>query len=165
MWPRSGHNLKIVFLQSLSFPKINRIITAVDSQPMFDGGVLINVLGRLQVSAYRFLCPKLICSHDLVDWRRFTSRVRPNVRTETVWGEFFRTAWHFPSSSTWYYLARWQYVFKFCGNAPPLPGILSFCLPWKIHFVLTNQTYQQEMESMTGFLFQDQWTFSVHFFF
>ncbi|XP_018578410.1 probable nuclear transport factor 2 isoform X1 [Anoplophora glabripennis] len=35
-------------LNSLSFQKINRIITAVDSQPMFDGGVLINVLGRLQ---------------------------------------------------------------------------------------------------------------------
>ncbi|XP_063703341.1 probable nuclear transport factor 2 [Culicoides brevitarsis] len=35
-------------LQSLTFQKINRIITAVDSQPMFDGGVLINVLGRLQ---------------------------------------------------------------------------------------------------------------------
>uniref|UniRef100_A0A8D8VVN4 NTF2-related export protein n=1 Tax=Cacopsylla melanoneura TaxID=428564 RepID=A0A8D8VVN4_9HEMI len=33
---------------SLSFQRINRIITAVDSQPMFDGGVLINVLGRLQ---------------------------------------------------------------------------------------------------------------------
>lgn len=26
------------------------MITAVDSQPMFDGGVLINVLGRLQVN-------------------------------------------------------------------------------------------------------------------
>lgn len=37
-------------LQSLSFQKINRILTTVDSQPMFDGGVLINVLGRLQVS-------------------------------------------------------------------------------------------------------------------
>ncbi|XP_017772667.1 PREDICTED: probable nuclear transport factor 2 isoform X2 [Nicrophorus vespilloides] len=35
-------------LTSLSFQKINRVITAVDSQPMFDGGVLINVLGRLQ---------------------------------------------------------------------------------------------------------------------
>ncbi|KAF2901310.1 hypothetical protein ILUMI_04888 [Ignelater luminosus] len=35
-------------LSSLTFQKINRIITAVDSQPMFDGGVLINVLGRLQ---------------------------------------------------------------------------------------------------------------------
>ncbi|XP_050310135.1 probable nuclear transport factor 2 isoform X1 [Anthonomus grandis grandis] len=35
-------------LNALSFQKINRIITAVDSQPMFDGGVLINVLGRLQ---------------------------------------------------------------------------------------------------------------------
>jgi hypothetical protein len=35
--------------QSLSFQKINRVITAVDSQPMFDGGILINVLGRLQV--------------------------------------------------------------------------------------------------------------------
>lgn len=38
-------------LQSLTFQKINRIITAVDSQPMFDGGVLINVLGRLQVNS------------------------------------------------------------------------------------------------------------------
>ncbi|KAL7303915.1 probable nuclear transport factor 2 isoform X2 [Trichogramma pretiosum] len=35
-------------LNSLTFQKINRIITAIDSQPMFDGGVLINVLGRLQ---------------------------------------------------------------------------------------------------------------------
>lgn len=34
----------------MSFQKINRILTTVDSQPMFDGGVLINVLGRLQVS-------------------------------------------------------------------------------------------------------------------
>ncbi|XP_050331046.1 probable nuclear transport factor 2 isoform X2 [Bactrocera neohumeralis] len=35
-------------LSSLSFQKISRVITAVDSQPMFDGGVLINVLGRLK---------------------------------------------------------------------------------------------------------------------
>ncbi|XP_062538248.1 probable nuclear transport factor 2 isoform X2 [Armigeres subalbatus] len=35
-------------LQGLTFQKINRILTAVDSQPMFDGGVLISVLGRLQ---------------------------------------------------------------------------------------------------------------------
>uniref|UniRef100_A0A1A9ZBC3 NTF2-related export protein n=1 Tax=Glossina pallidipes TaxID=7398 RepID=A0A1A9ZBC3_GLOPL len=35
-------------LSSLTFQKITRVITAVDSQPMFDGGVLINVLGRLQ---------------------------------------------------------------------------------------------------------------------
>ncbi|XP_070507179.1 probable nuclear transport factor 2 [Chironomus tepperi] len=35
-------------LQSLTFQKIERIITAIDSQPMFDGGVLINVLGRLK---------------------------------------------------------------------------------------------------------------------
>ncbi|XP_055912879.1 probable nuclear transport factor 2 isoform X2 [Eupeodes corollae] len=35
-------------LSSLTFQKIKRVITAVDSQPMFDGGVLINVLGRLQ---------------------------------------------------------------------------------------------------------------------
>ncbi|XP_026495342.1 probable nuclear transport factor 2 isoform X2 [Vanessa tameamea] len=35
-------------LNSLAFQKIGRLITSVDSQPMFDGGVLINVLGRLQ---------------------------------------------------------------------------------------------------------------------
>ncbi|KAH8310394.1 hypothetical protein KR044_001068 [Drosophila immigrans] len=33
---------------SLGFERIRRIITTVDSQPTFDGGVLINVLGRLQ---------------------------------------------------------------------------------------------------------------------
>lgn len=43
--------MSFVLLQSLTFQKINRIITAVDSQPMFDGGVLINVLGRLQVGS------------------------------------------------------------------------------------------------------------------
>ena len=53
---------KITFfshLQGLSFQKINRAITAVDSQPMFDGGVMINVIGRLQV------CLK-ICLHRLI---------------------------------------------------------------------------------------------------
>ncbi|XP_055371173.1 probable nuclear transport factor 2 [Condylostylus longicornis] len=35
-------------ITSLSFQKISRVLTAVDSQPTFDGGVLINVLGRLQ---------------------------------------------------------------------------------------------------------------------
>lgn len=35
-------------LTSLMFQKINRVITAMDFQPTFVGGVLINVLGRLQ---------------------------------------------------------------------------------------------------------------------
>jgi len=35
-------------VQALSFQKIARVITAVDSQPTFDGGVIINVLGRLK---------------------------------------------------------------------------------------------------------------------
>lgn len=46
--------LLIFNFQSLTFQKINRIITAIDSQPMFDGGVLINVLGRLQVKKIAF---------------------------------------------------------------------------------------------------------------
>jgi len=33
---------------SLTFQKIQHIITKVDCQPMFDGGVLINVLGQLK---------------------------------------------------------------------------------------------------------------------
>ncbi|CAG9817144.1 unnamed protein product [Phaedon cochleariae] len=41
--------------EALTFQKINRIITEVDSQPMFDGGVLINVLGRLQVSIHSII--------------------------------------------------------------------------------------------------------------
>jgi len=35
-------------LQSLTFQKIAHLITAVDCQPMFDGGILINVLGQLK---------------------------------------------------------------------------------------------------------------------
>ncbi|KAK4875854.1 hypothetical protein RN001_012276 [Aquatica leii] len=35
-------------LLTLSFHKITRVLTSIDSQPMFDGGVLITVLGRLQ---------------------------------------------------------------------------------------------------------------------
>jgi len=35
-------------IASLTFQKIAHLITAVDSQPTFDGGVLINVLGQLK---------------------------------------------------------------------------------------------------------------------
>ncbi|XP_044584899.1 probable nuclear transport factor 2 isoform X2 [Cotesia glomerata] len=35
-------------LNSLGFQKIERAVTSVDSQPMFDGGVLISVFGRLR---------------------------------------------------------------------------------------------------------------------
>ena len=35
-------------LASLTFQKIAHLITAVDCQPMFDGGILINVLGQLK---------------------------------------------------------------------------------------------------------------------
>ncbi|XP_053949009.1 probable nuclear transport factor 2 [Anastrepha obliqua] len=63
-------------LSSLSFQKISRVITAIDSQPMFDGGVLINVLGRLkcdedpphafsQVFVLRPLGGTFFCAHDI----------------------------------------------------------------------------------------------------
>lgn len=35
-------------LQGLTFQKIQHIITAVDAQPTFDGGVLVVVLGQLK---------------------------------------------------------------------------------------------------------------------
>ncbi len=34
---------------SLTFQKIAHLITAIDCQPTFDGGILINVLGQLKV--------------------------------------------------------------------------------------------------------------------
>ena len=34
--------------------KIAHLITAVDCQPMFDGGILINVLGQLKVTSFSF---------------------------------------------------------------------------------------------------------------
>ena len=39
-------------IQSLTFQKIAHVITAVDCQPTFDGGILINVLGQLKVYIY-----------------------------------------------------------------------------------------------------------------
>ena len=38
-------------IQSLTFQKIAHQITAVDCQPTFDGGILINVLGQLKVTS------------------------------------------------------------------------------------------------------------------
>merc|ERR1711860_266550 len=35
-------------IASLTFQKIAHIITSVDSQPTFDGGVMVNVLGQLK---------------------------------------------------------------------------------------------------------------------
>ena len=35
-------------INSLTFQKIAHLITAVDCQPTFDGGILINVLGQLK---------------------------------------------------------------------------------------------------------------------
>uniref|UniRef100_T1D5B7 NTF2-related export protein n=1 Tax=Psorophora albipes TaxID=869069 RepID=T1D5B7_9DIPT len=63
-------------LQSLTFQNINRVLTAVDSQPMFDGGVLINVLGRLkcdddpphaysQVFILKPMGTSFFCAHDI----------------------------------------------------------------------------------------------------
>merc|ERR1712141_663268 len=37
-------------ISSLSFDRIAHSITSIDCQPMFDGGILINVLGQLKVS-------------------------------------------------------------------------------------------------------------------
>ena len=36
-------------INTLGFQKIAHLITAVDCQPTFDGGILVNVLGQLQV--------------------------------------------------------------------------------------------------------------------
>jgi hypothetical protein len=46
-------------ISSLGFQKIAHLITAVDCQPMFDGGILINVLGQLKVLVVSFTSPKL----------------------------------------------------------------------------------------------------------
>ena len=39
---------------SLTFQSIQHLITAVDCQPTFDGGILINVLGQLKVNIVNF---------------------------------------------------------------------------------------------------------------
>ena len=40
-------------ISSLTFERIAHSITAIDCQPMFDGGILINVLGQLKVREER----------------------------------------------------------------------------------------------------------------
>ncbi|XP_015116745.1 probable nuclear transport factor 2 isoform X1 [Diachasma alloeum] len=63
-------------LNSLSFKKIGRVLTAVDSQPTLDGGVLIHVLGRLktdddpphaysQIFVLKPLGGSFYCQHDI----------------------------------------------------------------------------------------------------
>jgi len=63
-------------LASLTFQKINRAITAIDCQPTSDGGVLINVLGRLkcdedpphafsQIFVLKPLGSSFFCQHDI----------------------------------------------------------------------------------------------------
>ena len=37
-------------INSLTFQKIAHLVTTVDCQPTFDGGILINVLGQLKVT-------------------------------------------------------------------------------------------------------------------
>ena len=48
-------------ISSLTFQRIAHSITAIDCQPMFDGGILINVLGQLKVCKLLFV---RICGQD-----------------------------------------------------------------------------------------------------
>lgn len=70
------NNFDHLSLQALTFQKINRIITAVDTQPMLDGGILVSVLGRLQcdedpphafsqVFVLKPLDASFYCAHDI----------------------------------------------------------------------------------------------------
>jgi len=43
-------------ISSLTFQRIAHSITAIDCQPMFDGGILINVLGQLKVMYFAKFC-------------------------------------------------------------------------------------------------------------
>ncbi|KAJ8680534.1 hypothetical protein QAD02_016321 [Eretmocerus hayati] len=63
-------------IKALTFQKINRIISSIDAQPTFDGGVLINVLGRLQadedpvhdffqIFVLKPLGNSFFCQHDI----------------------------------------------------------------------------------------------------
>ena len=48
-WELLTEDLLGMLLQALTFTKIQHIVTTVDCQPMFDGGILINVVGQLKV--------------------------------------------------------------------------------------------------------------------
>ena len=56
-------------INSLTFQKIAHLVTVVDCQPMFDGGILVNVLGQLKVGPhlppFRQMHPTLFSSVQL----------------------------------------------------------------------------------------------------
>lgn len=52
--------------QALTFQKIQHLITAIDCQPMFDGGILINVIGQLKVRAWEEIIGKAYDCSDLL---------------------------------------------------------------------------------------------------
>lgn len=110
MWVGCGwvSGLDVIYFgcfQALTFQKINRIITAVDSQPMFDGGVLINVLGRLQVRFVGYVDYDYWKRSCFIDGWRSTSCLRSNVRIEAVWRQFLRTTRHIPPRATRLFVA------------------------------------------------------------
>ena len=54
LWIWMFGEIRSSFLQGLTFQKIQHAVTAVDCQPMFDGGILINVIGQLKVCQIDF---------------------------------------------------------------------------------------------------------------
>ena len=99
-------------IQSLTFQKIAHVITAVDCQPTFDGGILINVLGQLKVYIWisfnldRNYCTTMARKRSIkiyfyVDWWRSTSWFHAHVCTQT-WARFMvRSTWNFQNGTTW----------------------------------------------------------------
>ena len=64
-------------ISGLTFQKIAHVITAVDCQPSFDGGILINVLGQLKVIETTIL--SLISVHSFG-----VCPVKENLKCSTV---------------------------------------------------------------------------------
>ena len=58
---------------SLTFQKIAHLITAVDCQPMFDGGILINVLGQLKVRVGQVATLLAAPCNDFLPWYKSMS--------------------------------------------------------------------------------------------
>lgn len=106
--------------QTLTFQKIAHAITATDCQPMFDGGIMIVVLGQLKVrnppdgfftqsitacsmsflweqSNYSFRLTRRTVS--LADRRRSPALILPSFRFETHCWFILLGARHFPTGS------------------------------------------------------------------
>merc|ERR1712240_790030 len=114
-------------LGSLTFQKIAHLITAVDCQPMFDGGILINVLGQLKVKC--LICIHCIREDEMIQTdddpaHGFSQAfvLKPDGQSWFIAHDVFRLALHHVATgeSNWFYALVYILIEMFFPAPDPL---------------------------------------------